>query len=69
LLLPATLDMPKILLLRRRELCVCEKTVRLESRELLISAAVSVGAVGECPLGQLSVDLIITGTVSFPSIW
>ena len=35
--------------------------------EFSISPAVSVGATGEGQLDQLSVELIITGTVSFPS--
>ena len=40
----------------------------LRAASFSIFSAVSVGAASECPRDQLSVDLIITGTVSFPSM-
>ena len=68
LLLAATLDMPRIFCFAAANSASVRRPFALRAASFSISSALSVGVAGECPLGQLSVDLIITGTVSFPSI-
>jgi hypothetical protein len=66
--LAATLCMPRIVCFAAANVVSLRRPFASRAASFPTSSAVSVGAAGECPLDQLSVDSVITGTVSFPSI-